>query len=491
MVTLKNKHARAPLYEALERYSKTDIVHFDVPGHKKRLGAGLGEYFGERIIRLDANSTKELDMLSNPGGVIWEAEELLADAYCADYAFMLVNGSTFGIQTMIMSACGPKDKILMPRNVHKSAVNAVILSGAVPVFIEPEINTEYGIANGISYEQVKKAIKDNPDTKALLLINPTYFGVVSDIRLIIKLCHRHQIIVLVDEAHGAHFPFHPEFPDNASALGADMATVSLHKTGGSLTQSSVLLLNEKLIDYSQVRTTINLMQTTSASYLLMASLDLARRNLCLYGKSRYDSIFAAVENAKKQLMATPGLEILTRDDINGQGFYDYDETKIVVKVNELGLTGFQVYDMLKTEYNIQLELAESYIILAVVGIGDDESTLQYLVKALQDIASRYVGTREPFRLKQAEQFEKPMTVVSPREAFFSPKRVVSLDDAVGEICAESIMIYPPGIPLAIPGEKLTQGIIDHYRFYREQNCVVMTNADDPDQIHVLGEDPDN
>jgi arginine/lysine/ornithine decarboxylase len=236
---------------------------------------GLGEYFGEKILGLDANSTKALDNLSNPDGVIKEAEALLADSYWADHAFMLVNGSTFGVQAMIMSVCSPKDKILMPRNVHKSAVNAVILSGAIPVFIDPEINTEYGIANGVSYDQVKKAVQDNPDAKAIFLINPTYFGVVSDLRAIIRLCRRRGLLVLVDEAHGAHFPFHNDFPENATALGADMATVSLHKTGGSFTQSSALLMNERNLDVSTVRTVINLMQTTSASYLLMASIDLA------------------------------------------------------------------------------------------------------------------------------------------------------------------------------------------------------------------------
>jgi arginine decarboxylase len=484
---MKNKHSRAPLYEALDEYARAGIIHFDVPGHKKRPQIGLAEYFGDRVLQLDANSTKGLDMLSNPNGIIWEAEELLADAYYADYAFMLVNGSTFGIQAMIMAACGPKDKILMPRNVHKSAINGVILSGANPVFIEPEIDMDYGIANGITYEQVRKAIRDNPDTKALLIINPTYFGVVSDLRSIIKLCHRHQIIVLVDEAHGAHFPFHPEFPDNASAVGADLATTSLHKTGGSLTQSSVLLLNERLLTYSHIRTVVNLMQTTSASYLLMASLDLARRDLVLHGKERYDMIFKAVEHAKAELLATPGLQVLTREDINGQGIYEYDETKIVIRVSDLGLTGFQVYDMLREEYNIQTELAETFVILAVVGIGDDETTLKRLVDAMKAIAARFYGHLPPFTLNQTGFFEKPMAVVSPREAFYSPKRLVPLDKAVGEISAESIMIYPPGIPLAIPGEKLTQGIVDHYRFYLQQKAVTMTNADNPGEIQVLGE----
>ena len=484
---MKMKHARAPLYEALDQYAAAGLVHFDVPGHKKRLFAGLGEFIGERAVQLDANSTKDLDMLSNPDGIIREAEILLADAYYADYAFMLVNGSTFGVQAMIMAACGPKDKIILPRNVHKSAINGIILSGAVPIFLEPEINREYGIANGISYEQVKRAIQDYPDAKAVLIINPTYFGVVSDIRAIIKLCHRHQMLALVDEAHGAHFPFHPDLPDNASSLGADLVTVSMHKTGGSLTQSSVLLLNERILNHSQLRTVVNLMQTTSASYLLMASLDLARRNLVLEGRARYDAILAAVESAKKKLIATPGLQVLSRDDINGLGFYDYDETKIVIKVNELGLTGFEAYDLIKNDFGIQLELAETFVVLAVVGIGDDETTIGKLVDAFQALAERYYGKKPPFLLDQAGLFEKPMTVVSPREAFYSPQRLVHISKSVGEICAESIMIYPPGIPLAIPGEKITQCIVDHYVFYRQQDCVVMNNADDPDMIQVLGE----
>lgn len=484
---MKNKHLRAPLYEALEQYTHEDLVHFDVPGHKKRMHTGLGEYFGEKILGLDANSTKALDNLSNPDGVIKEAEALLADSYWADHAFMLVNGSTFGVQAMIMSVCSPKDKILMPRNVHKSAVNAVILSGAIPVFIDPEINTEYGIANGVSYDQVKKAVQDNPDAKAIFLINPTYFGVVSDLRAIIRLCRRRGLLVLVDEAHGAHFPFHNDFPENATALGADMATVSLHKTGGSFTQSSALLMNERNLDVSTVRTVINLMQTTSASYLLMASIDLARRNLEINGSKIYDALLPVIEQSKQVLNKTPGLSVLTRDDINGQGFYDYDETKIVIKVNELGLTGFEVYDILKEEYGIQVELAESYVVLAIAGIGDDAGTIARLVEALQDIAGKHFGKKPCFELEQMDAFEKPMAVVSPRDAFYSPKRLININESVGEICAESIMIYPPGIPLAVPGEKITQGIIDHFNFYRQQHCVIMHNSDDPDMIQVLGE----
>ena len=242
---------KTPLFDALKNYHTTGVVSFDVPGHKKRFQNEFSEYIGQRIIELDTNSMKELDILNNPTGVIREAHQLMADAYCADEAFFLVNGTTSGIQTMVMSACNPGDKIILPRNVHKSAINALILSGATPVYIDPEIDETLGISLGVDIEKIKEAVIKNGDIKAILIINPTYYGAVSDLEGIIKYCHKKEIIVLVDEAHGAHFPFHDKFPKNAMFLGADMSAVSIHKTGGSLTQSSVLLLNYGFIDHQK------------------------------------------------------------------------------------------------------------------------------------------------------------------------------------------------------------------------------------------------
>lgn len=479
------KHSTTPLYTALEKYTKAGIVHFDVPGHKKR--RPLGGVFDEKMMRFDANSTHGLDLLSNPTGIIAEAEALLADAYGADSAFMLVGGSTFGVQAMIMTACGPRDKILMARNVHKSAIGAVILSGCTPVFIEPEINYEYGIANGVPYTSVLKAIQENPEAKALFLVNPTYFGAVSDLRAIIKLCHRRRIAVLVDEAHGAHFPFHPELPDEAIALGADMATVSMHKTAGSLTQSSVLLLNERHFSHHQVRAAINLMQTTSGSYLLMSSMDLARKKLVLEGKALYENLLTYCENAKARIAKIPGLHVLTYDDVNGAGMYDYDETKIVIRVNELGMTGFEAFKILKDEFNMQMELAETYVVLGIVGVGDDEGTINRLVEALEGLSSRYYGKREPLTVMMGDFFHKPKSVINPRDAWYAPKRLVKLTESVGEVCGESVMIYPPGIPLVIPGERITEGIMEHYRFYLKNHCKVLSDDDEEGMITILGE----
>ncbi|MFO7637241.1 MAG: aminotransferase class V-fold PLP-dependent enzyme [Clostridia bacterium] len=481
------KKSRTPLYTALKEYTEKPVVHFDVPGHKKVFSLIEGDAFWDAVVRYDANSTKDLDNLSSPYGVIMEAEDLIASAYKADKAYMLVNGSTFGVQAMIMSVLNPLDKILLPRNIHKSVINGIILSGALPVFIEPFIDHEYGISNGLTYDSVKKALKENPDIKALLMIHPTYFGIVSDLASIIKLCHRNKVLVLVDEAHGAHFPFHDRFPFNASALGADLVTASVHKTCGSLTQSSILLANDKNVDLSRVRTTINLMQTTSASYLLMASLDLARQKLVSEGESRFGEILNALDEARMVLNSTSGLSVITKDYLNGSSVYDIDETKLVVRVNGLGLTGFEVYDILLEKYLIQVELAETYVVLAVVGIGDTRDSIFKLVEALQDISRKYFGKKPPLSFSIGDFFKKPSTVVSPRDAFYSPKKMMDIEHSIGEISGESIMIYPPGIPLIIPGERISREVVDHYRFYKDQSCIIM-NTSGTDDILVLGEE---
>ena len=479
-----------PIFSALQKYKEQDITHFDVPGHKKNKDSFLAQAMGEEIVSFDANSTKELDMLSHPVGVILEAEELLAEAYGADNAFMLVNGSTFGVQTMILSACAPNDKIIVPRNVHKSVINAIILSGATPIFIQPEIDYNYGIANGVKVETVKEVIKAHPDAKAMFIINPTYFGVTSDLRKIIKICHRNNIAVLVDEAHGAHLPFHPHLPDCAMKLGADMSTASLHKTAGSLTQSSALFHNEGIIDINKIRATINLMQTTSASYLLLASMDITRSNLALKGKKIFSALLKKFAESKIRLSKIKGLTVISEKDIDENdehGIYDFDDTKFVIKVNELGFSGFQVYKILKEEYNIQLELAESYVVLAVVGVGDTDETIDRLVDAFEDLSNRFYGKKEPFKIEIANFFEKPKTIVLPRDAYFSPKTSIFIDDALGQVCGESIMIYPPGIPLIIPGELITEKIISIYKYYLEQNCIVMNDDEEPGVIKVLGQ----
>lgn len=477
---------RTPLFTALKNYNAIGVLPFDVPGHKRGNGnPELAEFFGKKVLEVDVNSMKELDNIGNPIGVIKEAEELLAKAYSAEHGFFLINGTTGGVQAMIMSACNPGDKIIIPRNAHKSAINGLILSGAIPVYIQPETSKKLGIAMGVTFESIKKAIDENEGVKAIFLINPTYYGAVSEIKKIIDYAHKKKICVLVDEAHGAHFKFHSEFPYEAMEIGADMAAVSLHKTGGSLTQSSALLLNEGLIDRFKVKTVLNLTQTTSASYLLMSSIDVARKNMAVNGEQIFTDILFHLRNARNEINKIDGLYAFGKELIGTPGVFDFDESKLGVNVSGLGLTGFEVYDILREEYRIQVELADVLNILAVVSIGDSKKSLAMLVDALKDISRRYKKD-QPLKY-EGIILQNPDIIVSPRNAFYARKKRVLIEESAGQISGESIMIYPPGIPIITPGERITKEIIDYIKFLKKQQSMITDIEDSKiEYIKVLG-----
>lgn len=476
---------KTPLFDALKAYNRKKVIPFDVPGHK--YGKGLPEFtefMGKKVLEVDVNSMKDLDNLCSPISVIKEAEELMSNAYYCDHAFFLVNGTSSGVQAMIMSVCNPGEKIIMPRNAHKSAINGLILSGAVPVYVQPETNDRLGIAMGVSSECIEKAIAKNPDVKAVFIINPTYYGATSDLKSIIRTAHKHGISVLVDEAHGAHFGFHDELPTGAMELGADMAAVSLHKTGGSLTQSSALLLNEGLVDKSHVKTILNLTQTTSASYLLMSSLDVARMALATRGKETFTKILKLVRFAREEINKIDGLYAFGKELVGEPGVFDFDETKLGVNVAGLGITGFSAYDILRDEYNIQVELGDMFNILAIVSVGDDEESITVLIDALRDMSLKYKASEMKFA---KVILQNPEVIVSPRDAFYAGKKIVKLEDAEGQISGESIMAYPPGIPIVTPGERISSEIIDYIRFIKNQHSMI-TDTEDPDveNIKILG-----
>lgn len=479
-------HNQAPLFEAMKAYHNKNVVPFDVPGHKHGKGAQeLVSYFGSTMLELDVNSMKDLDNVSNPIGVIRDAEELAADAYYADHGFFLVNGTTAGVQGMIMSACEPGDKIILPRNAHKSAVTALILSGAIPVYIQPEVSEDLGIAMGVSLESIEMAIARHPDAKAIFLIHPTYYGAVSDIKAIVRTAHKYGMAVLVDAAHGAHLNFHPELPSDAIALGADMCAVSTHKTGGSLTQSSLLLLREGIIDAKTVKTTLNLMQTTSASYLLMGSIDVARKFLVTQGEEMLTEVLRLSRWARSEINKIEGCYAFGKELMGTPGVFDFDETKLGIHVRNLGLTGLEVYDILRDEYNIQTELGDLYNVLAIVSLGDTQESLSALVTAMEDIAMKY---RRSDEIKLSKGILKnPDIIVSPRDAYYSEKKIVLLEEAAGEVSGESIMAYPPGIPIVTPGEKITKEMIEYIQMLKEEESLLQGTEDAyVNHIKVLG-----
>ena len=474
-----NDQKSAPIYEALEKFRRRRVVPFDVPGHKRGRGnPELVELLGEKCVSLDVNSMKPLDNLGHPVSVIRRAEELTADAFGAAHAFLMVNGTTSSVQSMILSVCKAGDKIILPRNIHKSVINALVLCGAVPVYVEAKVNPRIGIALGVEVEEMRRVMDANPDAKAVFINNPTYYGICSNLKKITEMAHERGMKVLVDEAHGTHLYFGENLPVSGMAAGADLAAVSMHKSGGSLTQSSILLCGPDM-DAGYVRQIINLTQTTSASYLLLSSLDISRRNLALRGKESFAKVVRMAEYARNEINEIGGYYAYGKDLVDGDSVYDYDVTKLSVYTQGIGLTGIEVYDILRDEYALQIELGDIDNILAYISIGDRIQDIERLVGALEDIGRSYEKDSSTL---YCGDFIQPEVVCTPQEAFYADKRQVPIRETAGAICAELVMCYPPGIPILTPGERITGEIIEYILYAKEKGCSLQGTQDPSVQL---------
>jgi arginine/lysine/ornithine decarboxylase len=378
---------------------------------------------------------------------------------------------------MIMAVCEPGDKIIIPRNAHKAAVGGLILSGAQPIYIEPQIHPEFGISMGITAEAVEEALEHHPDVKAVFVVYPTYYGAASDLSAIVEVSHARNVPVVVDEAHGAHLAFHDALPVSAMECGADISASSTHKLAGSMTQSSILLLREGLVNPQKVKAVLNLTQSTSPSYVLMASLDMARKQMALRGKEILDKTLELTAWARKELAGIPGLELLDDNVIGKYGCVAFDPTKITLNVLGIGLSGYEMEKILRDQYRLQVELSDLYNVIFLVTIGDDLESVGYLVEAVQKIAANCnIGKV----VKYCPSLPGiPELVVSPRAAFYSDIKFVPFQEAEGEICAEMIMAYPPGIPLVLPGERISRDIIDYVEVLKKENAELQ-GTEDPD-----------
>lgn len=471
----KLNQEKTPIADALDKMRDMRLVPFDVPGHKRGRGnKKLTEFFGKTCVEIDVNSMKMLDYLSHPVSVIKEAEALAADAFDAKHAFFMVNGTSSCVQVMIMSTCKENEKIILPRNVHKSAINALVLTGAVPVYINPKISEKLSIALGMALEDVKNTINKNKDAKAVLVNNPTYYGICSNLEEITKIAHKNNIKILVDEAHGTHFYFNKNLPKSAMEVGADMASVSMHKSGGSLTQSSFLLTNND-VDSSYVRSIINLTQTTSASYLLLASLDLSRSMMAIRGEEITDKVIELSDYARKEINEIGGYYAYSKEIINKDSIYDFDTTKLSINTLGIGLSGFEVYDLLRDEYNIQIEFGDLSGVLAYVSVGDNYKNIERLVSALYEI--KRIHSKENAKL-YTQGYIEPILKITPKEAFYADKKTVAIKDAKGFICAESVMAYPPGIPVVAPGELITDEIIEYIYYAKDKGTTLSGTRDE-------------
>jgi len=480
---LNLQQSATPLAEALNAQRINRLAHFDVPAHKGgRMNAELPSYFGKLCMELDVNSMKPLDNLGHPVGVIRDAQALAAECFGADNAFFMVNGTTSAVQTMIWTACGRGDKIILPRNVHRSAINALVVNGAIPVYINPGINKRLGIPLGMSVADVKRAIEANPDAKAVLVNNPTYYGICSNLVEIARLAHEAGMLLLADEAHGTHFYFHEELPVSAMAAGADMAAASIHKTGGSLTQSSILL-TRKPVNPDYVRQVITLTQSTSASYLLLSSLDIARRRLHFKGRAMYEKTMEFADYAREEINALGGYYAFGPELVDGDAAFAFDRTKLSVNTREIGLAGIEVYDHLRDDYGIQIEFGDIGNLLAILSAGDRMMDVERLISALAEI--KRLHERSAAGLFDHEYID-PVIAMAPQDAFYAKKRRVAMKDSTGLVAGEFVMSYPPGIPIVAPGERITPDVLEHILFAKEKGCF-MTGTEDMnlDYIQVV------
>lgn len=463
-----------PLADALDAQRINRLAHFDVPAHKSGRGnPELTEYLGERAMAMDVNSMKPLDNLGHPVSVIKEAQELCAEAFGADDAFFMVNGTTSAVQAMIMASVTTGDEIILPRNVHRSAINALVVCGAIPVYINPGIDKRLGIPLGMSVEDVKRTIKEHPNAKAILVNNPTYYGICSNLKEIVKLAHAAGMRVLADEAHGTHFYFHEELPVSAMACGCDMAAASIHKTGGSLTQSSVLL-TRKPVNPDYVRQVITLTQSTSASYLLLSSLDIARKNLFFKGRDMYQKTIEFADYAREEINDLGGYYAFGPELINGDTVFAFDRTKLSVHTRDIGLAGIEVYDYLRDDYGIQIEFGDIGNLLAIISCGDRMMDIDRLISALEEIKRK--REKSPIGLFDHE-YINPDIAMAPQTAFYAKKRRVKLEKSKGFIAGEFVMSYPPGIPIVAPGERITSDVLEHILFAKAKGCF-MTGTED-------------
>ncbi len=481
----KLDQTQTPIFDSLMEYHNRNTIPYHVPGHKRGVGMDdkFKEFVGNNILSIDVTVFKLVDSLHHPTSSIKKAMELAADAYGADMSFISIHGTSGAIQAMILSVVCEGDKILVPRNVHKSITAGIILSGATPVYMDPEIDKHLGIAHGISADTVEETLKAHPDAAAVLVINPTYYGVASDIRRISDIVHSYNIPLIVDEAHGPHLGFNDRLPCSSMQAGADICAQSTHKIIGSMTQSSFLHVRSERVDIRRVQQVMNLLQTTSPLYPLMASLDVARMQIATKGCELLDKAIDLSEYVRNEVNKIPGLYCFGKEILGTPGSFALDPTKITINSRGLGLTGYEMEQTLAEEYHIQFEMCDLYNILAVGSFGDTKENHDKLLAALREISAKHYGTR-PEKREILDMPSIPELAITPRQAYYSKKKKsVPLKDSVGMVSAESLMAYPPGIAVVNPGEIITQEIIDYVQALKDANLMVQ-GTEDPEVENI-------
>ncbi|MDB9303468.1 aminotransferase class I/II-fold pyridoxal phosphate-dependent enzyme [Nodularia spumigena CS-591/12] len=473
-----------PLLDGLKACTTHAHAPFYTPGHKRGVGISqpLADLLGKKVFRADLTELADLDNLFAPQGVILAAQELAAEAFGAAQTWFLVNGSTCGIEAAILATCGTGDKIIMPRNVHSSVISGLILSGAIPIFVNPEYDSVLDIAHSITPQAVQTALEKHPDTKAVLVVYPTYYGVCGDLQAIAQITHQYHIPLLVDEAHGAHFAFHPDLPPSALAAGADLTVQSTHKVLGAMTQASMLHVQGDRIDIDRINKALQLVQSTSPSYILLASLDAARQQMALYGKGLMSRTLELADIARRRISEISRLSVLQMPNL--------DQTRLTVTVSGLGLTGFAAEEILNEKLGVTAEFASLQHLTFIISLGNTLSDIEQLVQGFMR-----VGSGELLRLRSVTEgvgsgesnsnqstrkgcvLWDNLGCISPREAFFAVSETLPLSQTSDRICTEIVCPYPPGIPILMPGELITPAALEYLQQIQSMGGFITGCAD--------------
>ena len=480
---------RTPLLETLKKLSESNHAPFYAPGHKRGEGisANLKNLLGASVFRADLPELPALDNLFQPAGVIKEAEDLAAEAFGADQTWFLINGSTAGIIASILAVCQPGEKIILPRNIHQSVISGLILSGAVPVYIQPPYNPDWDIVLGLTPASVETALQKYPEAKAVFLVYPTYQGVCADIQAIAQITHQYNIPLIVDEAHGPHFTFHADLPMSALAAGADLTVQSTHKVLGAMTQASMLHIQGDRIHPQRISQALQMVQSTSPSYLLLASLDVARQQMALEGEALLTRTLQLAEQARNSISQIPGLAVFPSDDL----------TRLTVKVADLGISGYEADEIFNEQLGVVAELPSLQNLTFIISIGNTDDDISKLIQAFQFLAEQAKNQSISPQPKNLQLFLNSTNLVNtihtpyltPRETFFSQSMIIPITESVGKISADLICPYPPGIPCLIPGEKITQSAIDYLQAVLALGGTITGCRDDLTNIAILRDSP--
>ncbi|MBC5997981.1 aminotransferase class I/II-fold pyridoxal phosphate-dependent enzyme [Romboutsia ilealis] len=450
------------IIEELNSIVDKKLISFHVPGHK------LGKIYDKlnykntlnKIYSMDTTEIPGTDNLHSPEGIIKESQERASEVFKSDKTYYLINGSTCGIQAAIMALCPPKSKIIANRDCHQSVINACILGDIDPVYINSEIDKNTNILKGINIYDAIKVIDSNLDAKAIILTYPTYYGMTYDLKRICDYAHSKDIVVIVDEAHGAHLGLSEELPKTALEQGADIVIQSTHKTLPSFTQSSMIHIQGDRVNEGRLVSILKIIESSSPSYILMASLEIAVDIYNKYGTKLMDELLNNINKLKNSFKENNNIE-----------FYDTnDKTKIFISTINMGLIGYELETILREEYNIQVELSNYYGSLLICTIGNDSNDFKSLETALNEISEKYRANKSIEKIEYPNNI--PVKKLTPREAFYKNKKSVKIYESIGKICGEYIIPYPPGISLTSPGEIITKEIIDYILFCKEKGMNV-------------------